>query len=478
MPDLSSAVREDIEQRLTSYLATRDGYHSYSYIASGGSAATYAVTTPHGKRALKVYDPKFLSGPTARAEQRRLELQRGLAGHSCEQLVTVYRVDESDGTAFVEMEFIEWPQLKDVIPAVPDEAVSILIQELVSAVTYLEKLQIVHRDIKPENIHVSPDFKHLKLLDLGVARGIDIHEDDSGQGTDQGDARPFIATAQYSSPEYLFRLDEPSPALWKALNIYQVGAVLHDLINKRPLFQDEVEKQNRWLVARAVLERPPTFPDSNPARLVRQKALASRCLAKDGNIRLQIASWSDFNLDAPADGVSVLQARVTKQRGSMGAMSLAASNSRLEFERQGFMKQLCDSVRLELIAACSQQIPINMYPEEHSSPIVYVYEFSIVMGLNAVCKVSFAWGEGLHAKDATILLEAALSSSARPLTKGMPIPLSIATVGESEELAKHDVTNALASIIARAIDLSEAGAEAESLHGADLMSAINCRGNH
>lgn len=476
--ELPTAVRQDMEHRLRLHLASKIGYSAPCYLASGGSAATYAVTTPFGKRAVKVYDPRFLTGPAAPAEQRRLALQRSLIGHSCDQLVTVYAVDESEGTAFIEMEFIEWPQLKSVAARVPDEAVSILIQELVSAVTYLERLQIVHRDIKPENIHVSPDFTHLKLLDLGVARAIDAHEDDSGQGTDHGDARPFIATAQYSSPEYLFRLDEPSPALWKALNIYQVGAVLHDLINKRPLFQDEVDKQNRWLVARAVLEKPPSFPDPDPSRLVRQKALAARCLAKDGNIRLQIASWSDFNLDAPADGIATLQARVSKQRGSLGAISLAASSGRLEFERRGFMKRLCDSVRLELIAACNQQIRLNMYAEEHTSPVVYVYDFSLANGLTIVCKVSSIWNDGIHARTATIMLEAALGLAGRPLPQTSVSALTSATIGESEELAMNDVANALGNIVAGAIDLSEAGAEPDSLHGTDLMFAFNSRGTH
>ena len=74
------------------------------------------------------------------------------------------------------------------------EAVAPLITQLVEAVRFLEKLDIVHRDIKPENIHVSPDYKYLKLLDLGVAR--EFAEDDAGAVTDHGNLRPFLATAQ------------------------------------------------------------------------------------------------------------------------------------------------------------------------------------------------------------------------------------------------------------------------------------------
>jgi serine/threonine-protein kinase len=455
---------------LERYIASRGGYHSVAYVAAGGSAATYSVMTPHGKRAIKGYDPKYLTGDIADSTRRRLDLQRSLIEHSCEQLVTVYSVDESEGTAFVEMEFVEWPRLKDVIAEIPDTSVSLLIQQLVSAVIYLEKLEIVHRDIKPENIHVSNDFLRLSLLDLGVARRIGNDEGDSGQGTDHGETRPFISTAQYSSPEYLFRLDEPSPTLWKALNIYQVGAVLHDLINKRPLFQDEVDKGNRWLLARAVLEKKPSFPDSDPTRLARQKALAARCLAKDGNVRLQISSWSDFNLDAPADGVSALQARLTKIQGSAGATSFAASKRRMEFERQEFMKRLCDAVKLELIASGNKQIRINMHPLVDRSSTVYVYEITCTSGLNIVCNVSFVWATGIHAASAVVMIEAAVRPVEKPPAQSSRLPVAEATIGASEEITVSILANKIANITISAIDVWEANHGAEEIHGMDLLS--------
>nr|WP_264301524.1 protein kinase [Stenotrophomonas maltophilia] len=467
---MSTEVCQDIEQRLERHIALREGYHSIAYVAAGGSAAPYSVITPEGKRAIKGYDPKFLTGSIANSTRRRLDLQRSLIGHSCEQLVTVYAVDESEGTAFVEMEFVEWPRLKDVVANVPDSSVSLLIQQLVSAVTYLEKLEIVHRDIKPENIHVSSDFLKLSLLDLGVARRIGNDGGDSGQGTDHGDTRPFISTAQYSSPEYLFRLDEPSPALWKALNVYQVGAVLHDLINKRPLFQDEVDKGNRWLLARAVLEKTPSFPDSDPTRLARQKALAARCLAKDGNVRLQIASWSDFNLDAPADGVSALQARLTKVKSSAGATSLAAAKRRLEFERQEFMKRLCDAARLELIANGNRQIRVNMHPLSDRCSDVYIYEITCTSGPSIACNVSFTWNTGILASSSTVALEATLRPVKKPEALPRRILLTEAKIGASEEITVNIIANKIAELIISAIDIWEANHGAEEVHGMDLLS--------
>lgn len=470
MPDLSNEVRIDVTARLSRHIESKPGYGDITYIASGGSAATFSAATPSGKRAIKVYDPIFLSGPLRDTTRRRLQLQRSLSGHNCPNLVSIYSVEESEGTAFVEMELVDWPQLKSVIGDVPDAMVSALIQNLVDAVMHLEKLGIVHRDIKPENIHVSPDFSRLKLLDFGVVRHIDSQDEDYGAGTDHGSARPFIATAQYSSPEYLFRLDEPSPGLWKGLNLYQVGAVLHDLINKRPIFQDEVDKQNRWLVARAVLASTPSFADADPSRLARQKALASRCLVKDGSVRLQIASWTDFSFEAPANGLSSLQAKLGKSKGSVGAQSLAAAKNRIDYEQTSASKSLCDSIKIELISACNQKIRISMHPEDAEALNSYLFTFALDQTVTLHLKVSVAWNSGLHAETATVFLQSALAVRDRDYSLGTKIAAAVLSIGTSEDVTAMDIANQIASSLSYALDLLEATDDQDTIHGVDVVS--------
>ncbi|MBZ7492953.1 protein kinase domain-containing protein, partial [Klebsiella michiganensis] len=216
MPALEEVVINDIKTRLIKYLDSSGGYDEVEFLDAGGSAAVFKVTRGNNIRAIKIFDPKFFSGEGALAERRRLQVQRRLINHNCPSLVQTYHADEAEGTAIIDMEYLAWPQLAKVLDKIPDDDVIPLIGQLVLAVRYLESLNIVHRDIKPENIHVSDDFKRLKLLDLGVVRSFDnIGE----QGiTDHGNIRPFLATAQYSSPEYLFRLDEPTEKLWRGLN--------------------------------------------------------------------------------------------------------------------------------------------------------------------------------------------------------------------------------------------------------------------
>jgi serine/threonine-protein kinase len=469
MPDVSEEVLADIEARLTRFLKNRRDCSQVTYVASGGSAAIYRVETSHGARAIKVYDPKFFSSDNSKAEARRLDLQRSLIGHDCPTLVRVFSVEEAEGTAFIEMEFVEWPQLKKVLTSVPDEKISVLIQQLVEALVFLEKLDIAHRDVKPENIHVTEDFSRLKLIDLGVSRTMSPRDEEGTDGTDHGNKRPFIATAQYSSPEYLFRLDAPSSNLWKALNIYQVGAVLHDLVNKRPLYDDEVNLGNRWLVARAVLTKVPNFPDADPTRLLAHKALATRCLTKDMETRLRIVSWSDFTFEAAIDGLSVLRGRLAKGKGLAGNQDASALNERLSFEREQFTKRFCESIRTELIAACDHVVHVTMLPDGIDRSTGYEFLLETQGQASVSAKVHFDWFNDMNCKSASISIAAVLRSVAgRDHPPCSPQTVAVATIDESEEAVSLDVARHLANVLVHVLDLLDASDDVTALHGNDV----------
>ncbi|MGC2835688.1 MAG: protein kinase [Methylocella sp.] len=171
---------------------------------------------------------------------------------------------------------------------------------------------LVHRDIKPANIVVSNDFEQLKLLDFGVMRRI-AH--DEGSGTD---TQKFIATAQYSPPEFLAREEAPGAAGFSAINVYQVGAVLHDLITKTPLFAEESATKNKFKLFKAVTERLPRVVSASvPPRLI---ALCLAALDKDPVVRASSVKLDDFLADA--DDLDALRRRLS--RGSGGKVAPAA----------------------------------------------------------------------------------------------------------------------------------------------------------
>lgn len=463
MAQMSDAVRQDIEQRLQRFLTANKGYENPTFVNSGGSAAIYRVDTPNGVRAIKVYDPSFLQGDKAKAEERRLDLQRSLVGHGCPTLVEIFRVEQSEETAFLEMEFIEWPQLKTVLANIPDDAISGLIGQLVSATQYLEKLEIVHRDIKPENIHISPNFESLKLIDLGVARELVHAEEESPAATDSGSKRPFISTAQYSSPEYLFRLDAPSADLWKGLNLYQVGAVLHDMINKRPIFQNEVDLENRWLIARAVLEQVPTFPDADPTRLAAQKTLAARCLVKDLKTRLAIVDWADFSFDASSNPLDALMAKLAKGHGAASAVS---AEGRRNFERAAFAKRCCESIRVELIGACGNKVPFALIAT--NSPFRYLFEFDASTEHKILVDIGFVWFGEMQEKSAQVVLRSAVRFEQEALSQKSEHLVTVGTIGEAEDVTVHDTACRIAECISKGLDLIDSGADKAAVHDTDI----------
>lgn len=263
-----------------------------SEIGSGNSASVYKLRTDVRTAALKIYHPRFLQGGNARIEKRRLDDQLSLRGHGHPNLVDFFDTGEIEDTRFLLMEYFPWQSLDRYLDTINQEEISGIISKIASAAEYLESKNFIHRDIKPENILISDDHQEVKLLDLGVMRPISTDDSD---GTDQGYALPFVATARYSSPAYLFRNGPPTEDMWRALTFYQLGAVLHDLLMKRPLFDDEVRTRNRYRVAAAVLlTTPEVRAPGAPPWLV---ALARNCLVKKDDLRLSRVTWSSFQAE-------------------------------------------------------------------------------------------------------------------------------------------------------------------------------------
>lgn len=457
MPDLDRNTIDELKKKLEKKINSETGYHSPVFLAAGGSAAVFKVETPSGPRAYKVFDPRFINEEEGSKERHRLSLQSRLIGHNCETLVQTYNVTLAENTAFVEMEYIEWPQLKNVLRDIPDDAIQSLIVQLIDAVKYLESLNIVHRDIKPENIHISPDFKKMKLLDLGVVREFDPGPD--VEETDHGNSRFFLATAQYSSPEYLFRLDAPSKDLWQALNIYQVGAVLHDLIVKDAIFQAEIDTGNRWLVAKAVLLKKPKFIDSIPSRLAKLKAIATKCLTKDMYTRLQIVSWNDF-YDTSKDPLKTLRDRLESQSSS--ADSRVALE--IKFHRTNIQKIMSQKIRDSLISTCKTDLPFSLTESSNNQRESYDLIFSLENNITLLARIIFDWQDGIYAKNANILMSCCLTGNIDLVDMDSLSKKIICTcdtdvnVDEQNLLLCSDIANA----VIYAIDLI-ASTEAESI---------------
>jgi serine/threonine-protein kinase len=282
----------DLTKQIAHELCQERNWQNLEFIDAGNSGAVFKINHPkHGPVALKIYDPAYFKGHNALIEENRIKLQEQLRSHGNPHLIDVLEVGSiaPANTWYLLMELCSWPNLEKCLSSVRDDQVEELLRQLVDGVQFLQENGLVHRDIKPANIAVDPTFSYLKLLDLGVLRRIEHTE---GNGTDQAETRRFVATAQYSSPEYLTRDELRGAEGFEALNIYQVGAVLHDLIMKTPIFREEADTQNKYILYKAVTTKQPLIVNPNlPPRLI---SLCKAALSKDPKDRVNRASLAQL----------------------------------------------------------------------------------------------------------------------------------------------------------------------------------------
>jgi serine/threonine protein kinase len=264
---------------------TIGGWLIEKYLNHGKSAWIFLASRDGNKVALKMFDPEIVGRYGSDIQRKRMERERSLIGKLHPNLVRVYDAGEQDGNFFVVMEYFDGKNLAEVLSKIHLSDVRSIISQIASAARFLEEISFAHRDIKPENIGISPDLKSAKLLDFGVVRPLDL-----SNITDEGDQRYFIGTLQYSPPELLFREENPTLEAWRAITFYQLGAVLHDLLMRKPLFEEFKNPYAR--LVRAVEKEVPLV--DNPKADPDLRLLSQNCLAKAYSHRLDTVKWEDF----------------------------------------------------------------------------------------------------------------------------------------------------------------------------------------
>lgn len=281
-----------------------DGYVLQTLLGYGGSAAVYKASGLDGNvYAVKVYDAEFTD------QEVRLERELSLRGHACRNVVHVYaggKVQlEEDSLIYMVMEFVEGDDLRKLIRPehrLEDRTIRDYLRQLCVGARFLLDAGLCHRDIKPENIRVTPDEK-LVLLDLGVLKPIGVSD-----LTDDERGRRFIATRRYTPPELQHRQERDTPEGWEAVTVYQIGAVLFEMIQGSKLFSHVPDHPPADLVVAVDNLTPQLFRSDIGQDLV---SLARGCLIKDPTQRLNVARMSEIMRTAEATPPAVPSAVMT-----------------------------------------------------------------------------------------------------------------------------------------------------------------------
>ena len=188
-------------------------------IARGGMGVIYKALDRTLNRvvAIKMVHA-HLSGDSSFVE-RFLREARAMARLQHDNIVTIYAVEEDQGTPLLVMEYFQGRNLRELTknrPRLPLRDIVSITEQLANALAYAHAHGIIHRDIKPANVMVDARGK-AKLTDFGIAAALD---EASITSTGQ-----VIGTPEYMSPEQACgtKLDGRS-------DLYSVGILLYEML--------------------------------------------------------------------------------------------------------------------------------------------------------------------------------------------------------------------------------------------------------
>jgi tRNA A-37 threonylcarbamoyl transferase component Bud32/predicted hydrocarbon binding protein len=197
-------------------------YPVLGLIGSGAMGRVYLARDEPLDRsvAIKVMRSSRARDPGAR--QRFLREGRAAAAISHPHVLTVHGVGEHEGRPYIVMQYLEGLPLSALLLPLPVPVVLRIGREIASGLAAAHERGLVHRDIKPDNVFLEGPARSVRIIDFGLARGI---EDDSATVTVEG---AVVGTPAYMPPE---RIDDD--ALDARSDLFGLGVMLYELLAGR-----------------------------------------------------------------------------------------------------------------------------------------------------------------------------------------------------------------------------------------------------
>jgi serine/threonine protein kinase len=145
--------------------------------------------------ALKIMPPELISDADARA--RFVREAQATAALDHEHIVAIYQVGEINGVPFFAMPVLPGETLEARLLRSPSLSLTEIVRiarEIALALACAHGAGLIHRDIKPANVFLKAPAGQVKVLDFGLARGLD----DAQKLTKAG---LILGTPAYMAPE-------------------------------------------------------------------------------------------------------------------------------------------------------------------------------------------------------------------------------------------------------------------------------------
>ncbi|MDO9402971.1 MAG: serine/threonine-protein kinase [Polaromonas sp.] len=258
-------------------------YDLIRVLGKGAMGLVYEGRDPNLDRrvAIKTIKVENLSDEAAADYEIRFRTEaRSAARLQHPNIVSVYDSDRDIDIAYLVMEFIQGDDLKhhlDKGQLYSLEQTLGIMTDLLSALDYAHRQNIVHRDIKPANLLIEADGR-VKLTDFGVARIQDSGDMTRTQGS-------IVGTLKYMSPEQV----QGRPVDARA-DLFAAGIVLYQLLTGRRPFDGDSD----FITIQQIVNHTPAAPTSFNDRLPPAfDTVISKALAKSRDQRY--ASAQDFS---------------------------------------------------------------------------------------------------------------------------------------------------------------------------------------
>ncbi|HET9951677.1 MAG TPA: protein kinase [Candidatus Eisenbacteria bacterium] len=250
-------------------------YRIESRLGAGGMGEVYrALDTKLGRTvAIKVLPAATVADPTAR--RRLLDEARAAASLTHPHIVTIYSVDESEGSDFIVMEYVEGKSLKERLDDGPLDVPELLRVgiDVADALAAAHAIGLIHRDIKPANILLTSQAG-AKVLDFGIAKRMAsaTTETIAQTATNVTGSGLIVGTVAYMAPE-----QARGETLDGRADVFSLGATLYEAATGRQAFEGSTTLDTMVAVATKTPVTPTVIRPELPADL---DVILGRALAK------------------------------------------------------------------------------------------------------------------------------------------------------------------------------------------------------
>ena len=246
-------------------------YEVIEKIGRGATGTVYKALDPLIERtvAIKTVALARLKDEGAEFEGRFLREAQSAGRLSHPNIVTIYDVGETDEVAYIAMEYLSGPTLREIMdegPMAPDLVLQTALQ-MAEALAFAHEHGVIHRDVKPSNVILTGQHSRIKLTDFGIAHL------SSSDATQTGF---MLGSPRYMSPEQAMGREVDGRS-----DIFSLGAVLYEMATGNYAFDGDNLPAILFRVINAIPDSPtklqPSFPpafDHIIMRMMEKKAHA------------------------------------------------------------------------------------------------------------------------------------------------------------------------------------------------------------